>query len=750
MKAKSHVRNGRKRKFLVAVVAATAMVIGLSVTAFADSSVTKYATPDELLDPEIFGLYEQGDAELYFGAQKVEFGLRNGTDPQKWYIAGKDAEDTLVLVCDPTNPLYEDFNFGDPVYKDSAAKQALDGEFEGELFTDGQRQLIKETSVKTKNPVTEEDYFTPCRLYLAKGDSNYICVGENDNIKIGLKNTNAPSNSPYSKEGNGSFWLRGCDSAPHETAAKAYYAEPGGAVGVDDPEQGQKNVVPAININTSDVLFASVAPAATDFGGYLENEGEDDDYDCFILRMNAEESAVGRIGSTASYDSQTIRVTKQTDDGELYLYVQGLCDEKDWAWSTQVTGDKEYTLVDFEKDIDLKEFAVWLEYKDTDSNLVYAKRATQATCIENASMSASYTPPYNGEVISADKFGIVCELAEGVPLDPSGYELKYYSDASCSAQVEPINAGEYYVVASGIESKGYTGTTDAMTVKVFKAILPRPEAVKGLVADGTVKTGIRLPDGADANLYVIENGANAEAGTYEATITLSDSENYCWTGEDADPENKESSKPIKIEWVIEPKKAEPTPTPDPKPLPFGDVPKGKWYYDAVNFVYQNGIMVGKSTDKFDPLADITRQEFVTILYNYMGKPAVSGEFKQFKDVPAGKWFSKPVQWGYENKILLGKSDNEFGLGNVTRQEAAKFLYNLAVSQQIKLDKKADLGKFKDANKIGKWAKESVSYMVGHEVMSGKGNGILDPTANLSRAEAAQLIKRFVETFRKDS
>ena len=194
----------------------------------------------------------------------------------------------------------------------------------------------------------------------------------------------------------------------------------------------------------------------------------------------------------------------------------------------------------------------------------------------------------------------------------------------------------------------------------------------------------------------------------------------------------------------------PTPTPDPKPLPFKDVLKGKWYYDAIDFVYQNGIMVGKSADIFDPTADITRQEFVTILYNYMGKPEVSGEFKKFKDVPANAWFAKPVQWGYENRVLNGKNDKEFGLGDVTRQEAAKFMYNFAVSRKITLDKKADLATFKDAGKIGKWAKDSVSCMVGHEVMKGKGNGKFDPAAKLTRAEAAQLIKNFIETFGKDS
>ena len=197
----------------------------------------------------------------------------------------------------------------------------------------------------------------------------------------------------------------------------------------------------------------------------------------------------------------------------------------------------------------------------------------------------------------------------------------------------------------------------------------------------------------------------------------------------------------------------PGPNPDPKPgedpipgaMGFKDVAKGKWYYEAVEFVYKNGIMSGKSAEVFDPVADITRQEFVTVLYNYMGKPAVSGDFNVFSDIPAGKWFSAPVQWGYENKILAGKSADTFGLGLVTRQEAAQFMYNFAKFKGLNVDNKADLGMFVDGAEISDWAKDAVGYAAYTGLMKGKGGGVFDPKANLTRAEVAQLIMNFIKS-----
>ena len=69
-------------------------------------------------------------------------------------------------------------------------------------------------------------------------------------------------------------------------------------------------------------------------------------------------------------------------------------------------------------------------------------------------------------------------------------------------------------------------------------------------------------------------------------------------------------------------------------LPFTDVPDGKWYSEAVQYVYENGLMNGTSSTTFDPSGKLTRAMLVTVLYRAAGQPAV--EFTpKFSDVPAG-------------------------------------------------------------------------------------------------------------------
>lgn len=171
--------------------------------------------------------------------------------------------------------------------------------------------------------------------------------------------------------------------------------------------------------------------------------------------------------------------------------------------------------------------------------------------ISDAEISASTSPVYNGgEMIAPDDFGIEVTL-DSMPLSKDSYGLNFYSDVSCTPGEEVVvtDAGVYYVLATGNESEGYIGQTAAIRVKVLKACLPKPEAVGGTITyDGTEKTGVKLPDGADASKYVISGDKATEAGVHTATIALADDDNYCWSGENGDPEDGTISQPFTIDW----------------------------------------------------------------------------------------------------------------------------------------------------------------------------------------------------------
>lgn len=183
---------------------------------------------------------------------------------------------------------------------------------------------------------------------------------------------------------------------------------------------------------------------------------------------------------------------------------------------------------------------------------------------------------------------------------------------------------------------------------------------------------------------------------------------------------------------------------------FTDVKKGAWYVNHVQYVFDQGIMSGKSEDTFDPNGNLTRAEFATVLYSLAGKPDVTYT-SQFTDVPDKQWFTKPVMWAYENGIVSGYGNGSFGTNDkITREQLAIMLYKYAQQKSYHLDiTDGVLDSFSDKASVSSWATKSVQWAVTQGVISGKGsagsNYRLDPVGNATRAECAAMIKKLLET-----
>ena len=193
---------------------------------------------------------------------------------------------------------------------------------------------------------------------------------------------------------------------------------------------------------------------------------------------------------------------------------------------------------------------------------------------------------------------------------------------------------------------------------------------------------------------------------------------------------------------------ESTPT-QPVEEKFTDVQSGAWYVSAVQYAYDNGIMGGKSETIFAPEANLTRAEFATVLYSQSGKPAVTYR-PVFKDVEKGAWYSNPVLWAYDNSIVSGYANGNFGTSdNITREQLALMMYKYAKTKGY--DTTAESGmlqKFSDEAQISTWAREAIQWAASHGIMSGKGNGadgkpLLDPQGNATRAECAAMMKKML-------
>ena len=145
----------------------------------------------------------------------------------------------------------------------------------------------------------------------------------------------------------------------------------------------------------------------------------------------------------------------------------------------------------------------------------------------------------------------------------------------------------------------------------------------------------------------------------------------------------------------------------PEDWPFVDVTEDKWYYDAVAYVYQQGIMVGMSETTFEPNTTVNRAQVVQMLYNLEGQ--VSGD-SGFSDIRDGQWYAKAVAWASANDVVAGYEDGTFRPTRaVTREEFAQILYNYAKFKGYDLSASADLGKFPDSGQVSSWAETALGW-----------------------------------------
>ena len=111
-------------------------------------------------------------------------------------------------------------------------------------------------------------------------------------------------------------------------------------------------------------------------------------------------------------------------------------------------------------------------------------------------------------------------------------------------------------------------------------------------------------------------------------------------------------------------------TVEPSGLPFTDVSTSDWFYSAVKFVYENGLMDGVGNNLFAPNATLNRAMAVTILYRLEGSPDLDGENLgyPFADVDGDTWYSDAVYWARLNGIVDGVENNRFNpTGSLTRE-----------------------------------------------------------------------------------
>lgn len=178
---------------------------------------------------------------------------------------------------------------------------------------------------------------------------------------------------------------------------------------------------------------------------------------------------------------------------------------------------------------------------------------------------------------------------------------------------------------------------------------------------------------------------------------------------------------------------------------FSDVPEGKWYSENVAYVYEKGLMNGVNNGMFDPNGTLTRGMLVTVLYRMEGEPITPDT--SFTDVAANKYYYGAVAWAENKGIVNGKTETTFEPNTaITRQEVATILKRYTETfGYADTSKTADLNSygFTDIGTISKFAVDAMAWAVEVSLLNGS-NGKLDPKGNATRAQIAAILNRFCE------
>ena len=194
-------------------------------------------------------------------------------------------------------------------------------------------------------------------------------------------------------------------------------------------------------------------------------------------------------------------------------------------------------------------------------------------------------------------------------------------------------------------------------------------------------------------------------------------------------------------------KAEQTEPEQPSGLPFTDVAKDAWYFPAVEYVFNNGLMNGTTATTFAPNVELNRAMMAAVLYNMEGGPACD-KSGLFSDVADGKWYTDAVNWAASNNIVSGMPDGTYAPDQaLTREQMASILYRYAEYKGIDVSARADLSTFTDGTTVSPWAQDVVQWAVAEKLMSGNGNE-LQPKGTASRAQVATVLMNYCENVAK--
>ena len=174
---------------------------------------------------------------------------------------------------------------------------------------------------------------------------------------------------------------------------------------------------------------------------------------------------------------------------------------------------------------------------------------------------------------------------------------------------------------------------------------------------------------------------------------------------------------------------------------FVDVPAGAYYYDAVLWAAEGGIVTGTDAVHFSPDASCTRAQLVTFLWRAAGSPVVNYAMN-FNDVDGGAYYAEAVRWAASEKVVEGTTAETFAPdAAVTRAQVVTMLYRFAKAQGMDTAQGGmAIREFDDFDAVPAYALEAMDWAVNAGVLKGDNNRLL-PQDNCTRAQIMTMLYR---------
>ncbi|MGO4548843.1 S-layer homology domain-containing protein [Paenibacillus sp. 2TAB23] len=193
--------------------------------------------------------------------------------------------------------------------------------------------------------------------------------------------------------------------------------------------------------------------------------------------------------------------------------------------------------------------------------------------------------------------------------------------------------------------------------------------------------------------------------------------------------------------TISPPVSSPSPSASPNPV-FADT-EGHWATTAIHKLADKNILGGFPDGSFKPDKQMSRAEFMAVMYRLLDLNTAAGE-SSFEDVPAAAWYSQYVKGLYEAGVVTGFQDGSFKPNlEMTREEAFVILYRALGDQWIQTTGTSTQA-FTDLSGVSSWAKEAVEALTKAGIIAGYEDGTIRPKDKITRAEIATIVANVIK------